>query len=303
MKQVSPFSAKLIRILIVLLLVGLIAGAAVGCADTSVPVSNANETTSKPVDGLLKVHYIDVGQGDSAFRELPDGKTILIDAGPKGQGATVVLYIKSLGHSSIDYLVATHPDADHIGGMSLVIESFAIGEVWEPSRTSNSNTYRDLQVLITARNIPRRIAQAGDLIHAADNLTATVLSPAADKTYRNDNNDWSIIIELVFGSDIFLFTGDASTAVILDAKNDKIDVLKVGHHGSNTSTDERLVSALSPDYAVFSVGKNGFGHPHLEVLNFLSTADIFRTDKQGTIIIVSDGTSITVNTAPWVFGQ
>lgn len=223
---------------------------------------------------------------------MPDGKTMLIDAGPTESGRTVVDYIASLGYSRIDYVVATHPHEDHIGGMAQVLSSFDAGEMWMPRATSNTATFENLLDVIASKGIPVHAAESGKTICSTGNASATILSPRAT-TYSN-LNDWSVVLEVKIGEKSFLFTGDASVGVIEQACTHHIDVLKVGHHGSKTSTDEELVNQLSPTYAVISVGKrNSYGHPSSEALSALSSVPhLYRTDLQGTITIECDGDSL-----------
>ncbi len=217
---------------------------------------------------------------------------MLIDAGTTESGPKVVGYIASLGYSRIDYVVATHPHEDHIGGMARVLNSFDVGEIWMPRATSNTATFENLLDVIASKGIPVHAAEAGKTICSTDDVSATVLSPR--ETSYSNLNDWSVILEVKVGEKSFLFTGDASTNVIEKACTHHVDVLKVGHHGSKTSTDAQLVSQLSPSYAVISVGRNNsYGHPSSEVLSALSSVPhLYRTDLQGTITIGCDGTSL-----------
>ena len=217
---------------------------------------------------------------------------MLIDAGPAESGQKAADCIASLGYSRIDYVVATHPHEDHIGGMARILNSFDIGEIWMPRATSNTATFENLLDVIASRGIPVHAAEAGKVICADGNASATILSPR--ETSYSNLNDWSVILEVKVGEKSFLFTGDASTSVIEKACTQHVDVLKVGHHGSKTSTDEKLVSQLSPSYAVISVGKhNSYGHPSSEALSALSSVPhLYRTDLQGTITIDCDGSSL-----------
>ena len=242
--------------------------------------------------GEASVHFIDVGQGDSEFIELPNGKTMLIDAGPTESGGEVASYIAGLGYSRIDYIVATHPHEDHIGGMARVLRSFDIGEIWMPRATSNTATFEGLLDVIAEKGIPVHAAEEGKIVCSDEGFSATILSPF--ETSYSDLNDWSVILELDVGARSFLFTGDASSGVIGKACSHRVDVLKVGHHGSRTSTTPQLVEVLSPDWAVISVGAgNSYGHPSEEVLAALSgVAHLLRTDLDGTVTLSCDGETI-----------
>lgn len=217
---------------------------------------------------------------------------MLIDAGPAESGDKVASYIARLGYSRIDFVVATHPHEDHIGGMARVLGSFDVGEIWMPRATSNTATFERLLDAIADKGIPVHAAEKGKVICSGGGATATVLSPS-EATY-SDLNDWSAIVELDVGSRSFLFTGDASSGVIGKACSHHVDVLKVGHHGSRTSTTPQLAGVLSPDWAVISVGTgNSYGHPSEEVLSALSgVAHLLRTDLDGAVTLSCDGETI-----------
>ena len=240
-----------------------------------------------------KVHFIDVGQGDSELVELPNGQTMLIDAGTPQSGNQVANEIKSLGYSRIDYLVATHPHADHIGGMAEIINSFDIGEIYMPKVSTTTATYENLLDAIAAKGLSIHTAKAGVTIAADNTFSVQIISPMLDD--YADINDWSAIIRYNTASKNVLFTGDAGKDVIRDTNPGKIDVLKVSHHGSRNGTDEALATELSPAYAVISCGlNNSYGHPHEEVLDALKGTQLYRTDLQGTIDMTIDANGISI---------
>lgn len=245
----------------------------------------------------LSVHYIDVGQADSVYISLPDGKTMLIDAGENEDGDTVVNYIKALGVSSIDYLVATHPHADHIGGIDDVINNFDIGTLYMPDAYSNTKTFESVLDAVENNNVKMVRAKNGVYICKESDLTIKILSPIS--THYDETNDYSAVVRIVYGDTSFLFMGDAEKLVerqlISSSEQISSDVLKVGHHGSSTSSCEQFIKAVSPSLAVISVGEsNSYGHPHDEVLRRLQGAHIpiLRTDLQGTVVVGSDGKNI-----------
>ena len=256
--------------------------------------AGAAKTDAEPQgDGTLTAHFIDVGQGDASFYELPDGKTLLVDAGTSESGATVSGYIRSLGYDHIDYLVATHPHEDHIGGMAAVVNGFEIGEIWAPRATHDTQAYEDFLDAVSAKNLTIQSATAGKSIGAGGNCAINVLSPAADAN-PDDLNDWSVVIELAYGKTSFLLTGDASASVLRSIAPGAVDVLKVGHHGSGTSTDASLAAALAPQISIISCGAgNDYGHPDQSTLDALSSSTIYRTDLNGDIVVVSDGETVT----------
>ncbi|MCB2285730.1 MBL fold metallo-hydrolase [Clostridium algidicarnis] len=253
------------------------------------------------VNSNLKVHYIDVEQGDSTLIQIDD-KNILIDAGPGIAKEKVVSYLKEAGVSKLDYVIATHPHEDHIGNMADIIDSFEIGEFIAPKAISTTKSFENMIKSLKAKNLQIKTPNAGDKI----SLGAAQLEIIApnNNSYQYLNN-YSIVTKLKYGNRSFIFTGDAesiSEGEILAKQLDlSADVLKVGHHGSKTSTTDQFLKAINPKYAVISVGKdNNYGHPDKEVLYKLANnnTDIFRTDKQGTIVAESDGNIITFNTDP-----
>ncbi|MEG6566986.1 ComEC/Rec2 family competence protein [Thermoanaerobacterium saccharolyticum] len=280
-----------------------LAGCSTNTTNFNQSQGEVQNTTAKSEDGLLKVHFIDVEQGDSIFIESPDGKTMLIDAGVPEMGKKVVEYIKSLGVTKIDILVGTHPHEDHIGGMDRVIESFEIGRFYMPRVTANTKTFE--YVLNTAKNKGLKIdvAKAGVTLDLGPSVSAKMIAPNSSK--YDDLNEYSAVIKLAYKSTSFLFTGDAgaeSEKEMIERGYDlKSDVLKVGHHGSSTSTTASFLDDVSPKYAVISCGKgNDYGHPHSSTLKKLRNRNIpvYRTDECGTIIASSDGQNISFNVKP-----
>ncbi len=245
--------------------------------------------------GPLKAHFIDVGQGDSEFIELPDGKTLLIDGGPTDAGEKVLSYIKGLGYSRIDYVVATHPHEDHIGGLTTVVSSLDVGELWAPDASTNTETFENFLDTIESRGIETHGASAGKSIGSSDLYSIQILGPQSGASF-DDLNDASAIVLLTYGQNSFLFTGDASSSLISQACSTHVDVLKVGHHGSRTSTNAGLVASLTPTYAVISYGiGNSYGHPTQEALDALSGTTVYGTGANGTVTIESDGTSLSAS--------
>lgn len=250
---------------------------------------NSNED-----DGSLRVHYLDVWQGDSTFIELPNGKTILIDAGEAEYGDRVVKYIKNLGYSKINYLFATHPHSDHIGGLKKVVKTFDIGSIYMPDITSNSNFYLDLLKTIENKNKKVITVKAGKTIISEDDIDLKVLAPIEDE--YEEVNDYSIVLKLTYKDKKFLFMADAeyeSEMDLLDSKYDiSADYLKVGHHGSTSSTNYYFLKKVSPKIGIISVGKNNdYGHPKDKILEKLKNqgVKIYRTDLNGNIVIKTDG--------------
>lgn len=257
------------------------------------PSPQNGNSVSPGLSGELTVSFIDVGQGDSAFIELPDGKTMLIDAGVSEAADTILRLIQEKGYKKIDYLIATHPHADHIGGMKKVIKNFDIGEIYMPKASNNTKTYEKLLEAIAERGMKIKTAKAGMKICEGIELLAP------NGASYEDLNNYSVVLRIVNGSHRFLFMGDAeilSENEILNAGFDvRADVVKVGHHGSGTSSGNDFVSAVQAKYAVFSVGDdNSYNHPHIFVVEKWKKAgaQICRTDEMGTITFRSDGTAL-----------
>ena len=259
-------------------------------SDTGAP----SATTQTSANVTIK--FIDVGQGEAILIALPE-KTMLIDAGPTGSAPKIAQVLQELGRDKIDYLVATHPDEDHIGGMADVISNTQIGTIYAPNKTNNTATYRKFLAAIQNNNLQITLAEAGTIIDQTDDYKLEILWPKKDANFP-DTNDYSIIIKLTVGNKTFLFTGDAPTSAILDSNPGHIDVLKVSHHGSRTGTTEQLVRKLSPTYAVVSYAvDNSYGHPMQSVLNALRkhSVEVWGTGANGTITITCDGTDIDIS--------
>lgn len=246
----------------------------------------------------MTVHFIDVGQADSIFIELPEGKTMLVDAGGNSDGEKVCDYIRSCGGGKIDYLVGTHPHADHIGGMDDVIREFEIGEFYMPKVSANTKTFEDVLDAAAEKEMKIKTAKAGKYIFETESASCRILSPAEEK--YSGLNEYSAVLMLSCGNVNFLLTGDAEAEnEYAISGNIGADVLKVAHHGSSSSSTEAFLKRVNPDYAVISVGAdNKYSHPSDEVVKRLSQcgAKILRTDVNGDIIIETDGENILYRT-------
>lgn len=247
--------------------------------------------------GLLHVYCLDVGQGDSTLIKTPKGQNILIDGGDNSQGHKVVKYLKHYGVKELDAVVATHPDADHIGGLDTVLRAVPVKSVYAPKVSHTTKSYQDFLLAVKKQKLTITSVKAG-VVLPLDGVTAIFLGPVRD--YGKDLNAWSAVLKLTYQDTSYLFTGDAErkseTDMVNSGANLKADVYKVGHHGSGTSTSAHFLEAINPMYAVISVGKdNKYGHPKNVVLKRLkkSNTQVFRTDKQGTITSTSDGKTIT----------
>ena len=247
----------------------------------------------------IKVHYIDVGEGDSIFIELPNDMTMLIDAGESNVSSYIAEYIRDLGYLKIDYLIGTHPHADHIGGMSYIINNFVIGKIYMPKAISTSKTYENLLNTIVDNNLKVTTAKVGVSILNIDNLRVDIIAPNSDN--YSDLNNYSAVIKIVYKNKSFLFMGDAERVSEDEIKTDvSVDVIKVGHHGSDTSSSASFVKKVNAKYAIISVGAdNEYNHPSEDVVSRFqsSGAKVYRTDLNGNIIVTSDGDTLEVTTS------
>jgi len=248
--------------------------------------------------GPVTVHYINVGQGDSILIQ-QDGHNMLIDAGTNAVESAVVNYLKSKGITRLDYVIGTHPHEDHIGGLDKVIDNFTVDKFIMPKVTHTTQTFKDVITAAQNKGLKITVPTVGDK-YSLGVADFTILAPN-NSSYSNLNN-YSVVIKLKFGNRSFIFTGDAeslSEGEILAKQLDITgDVLKLGHHGSKTSTTQSFLNKVNPKYAVVSCGKNNsYKHPHQETLNKLKAKNIkvYRTDEAGTIIATSNGSSLSFN--------
>ena len=257
---------------------------------------HAQNETLEVGDGLT-VHFIDVGQGDCILLTC-DGKTMLIDGGSSDQGDRVVRYLKRAGVQRLDIVVSTHPHRDHVGGLDTVVQNFPIGKLYTPVTESDNAFFQDLVAACRTANVKLTVPKA-DSTFSLGGATVTVLGPRGKYQEQENVNNMSIVLRVEYGEKAFLFTGDAEydeETAILDAKCIvDVDVIKAGHHGSEDSTGSRLLLEATPAYCVISVGTgNEYGHPDEALLSRLEDADVevLRTDEQGTIVCVTDGTDL-----------
>lgn len=265
--------------------------------------------TSKP-EGTLEVHYIDVGQGDATLIKC-GSHAMLIDGGNNNKGTTVQLYLKKQGVESLDYVIGTHPDADHIGGLDVIVYKYNCDTVIMPDYEKDTKTYQELVDVIHDKNMKITYPVVGEQ-YALGEAKFTIIAPNSN-SYGGNANDYSVAILLEYGKNRFLFTGDAEEASETEMLSNGIelsaDVYKVAHHGSRSASTQEFLNAVRPKYAVISCGEgNSYGHPHAEVLNRLRSmgVEVFRTDEQGSIIASSDGENITWNcsaTDSWQSGE
>jgi len=260
---------------------------------------SAPEPTEQNAAGELIVTFIDIGQGDSELIQQGDN-AVLIDTGEYSQRQILTDTLGSLGVTSLDYVIATHPHSDHIGSMNVIIDSYDVRHVMMPYATANTVSFQKMLESISKKGLHIEHPAPGSSIRAG-NIELEILAPNSDK--YEDTNDISIITRLQWGATAFIFEGDAEALsekeVLNKGFNVSADVIKIGHHGSSSSSSDAYLDAVNPRAAVITCGQgNVYGHPHKEVLDRLSIRNIavYRTDTMGTITMRSNGTDITVET-------
>ncbi|MFI8577884.1 S-layer homology domain-containing protein [Rossellomorea aquimaris] len=249
----------------------------------------------------FSAHFIDVGQGDSTLLTLTNGKTILIDAGRQSAGEMVVSYLKQAGVDSIDLVVATHPDADHIGGLLDVLNDIPVKKVLDSGKAHTSQTYLDYLNLVDQKNIAFEVAKTGQSIDLDPNVQIKVLHAFEN---ASDNNDASIVLRATNGCSSVLLMADADYGIedeVVRNLDVQSTVLRTGHHGSNTSTSAAFVEAVDPSVAILSYGENSYGHPDSEVVQNLKNAgvDIYSTYESGDIVADFNGCNVSVEGSPY----
>ncbi|ERI93891.1 metallo-beta-lactamase domain protein [Clostridiales bacterium oral taxon 876 str. F0540] len=262
---------------------------------TGCQTSDSNEAFNSKNKGKLVVHYIDVGQADSILVQV-NNRNLLIDAGNNDDKDKIISYLQKQGVKRLDYVVATHPHEDHIGGMSAVVRKFPIGDFYAPKVTNTTKTFENMITSLNGKKI--KAAKAGVDLNLGENTKCEILAPNSDK--YEDLNNYSAVIKITYGENKFLFMGDAeklSENEILSKNFDiSSDVIKIGHHGSSSSSGKAFLDKVSPKIAVISCGRNNdYGHPHKETLSELKTRKIttYRTDIDGTIVLIADGKKIS----------
>lgn len=264
---------------------------------------NGQNNTYITKDGVISVHYIDVEQGDCELIVAGDTK-ILIDCGEAFFSERVIKYISGLGIRKLDYVIATHPHDDHIGGMADILDRFSIGKVIMPEipdkTLSITKNFERMLDVISRKNIAAEYSRTDSNIQLDNGAVLQFLAPVHDD--YSDLNNFSIACRLVYGSNSFLFTGDIERAAESDIINSgaylKSDVLKVAHHGSTSSSTAAFIDMVSPRYAVICVGEdNSYGHPKQQIIDCLKecNATIYTTMQQGNIVFVSNGEEISIS--------
>ena len=260
-------------------------------------IDTANNGDHLPHEGMY-VHFIDVGQGDATLVVTSAGN-VLIDGGDNNMGRRVNNYLDSLGINSLSYVIATHPHADHIGGLISVLDEREVGVLILPQVVHNTNTFERFLDAIDNNNVPTRYSEVGTSFNLGGAIF-TILAPQV--TGCGNLNNCSVVLRVDYGERSFLLTADAE----LESENHmldnfynhlNVDVLRIGHHGSHTSTSDPFLAAVDPSIAVISVGQgNNWGHPHAVVMDRLAAASIpiYRTDMHGNIVMWTNGIELNI---------
>lgn len=262
----------------------------------SVTTTSSIILPAKQATGTLRVYYFDVDQGDSTLIITPNNRTILIDGGSKTQGQAVVKYLEGLGAKSLDVMIASHFDADHIGGLNDVLKAVNVKSLFAPQFSTPSAPYKELLNTVKNKGLTLQKAQIGVSLDI-DGVTADFLAPLDE--YESDPNAGSAVVKVNYKNTSFLFTSDAEAKsegdLIANAIDVQADVLKVGKHGAKTSTSKSFIDEVLPTYSIISVGNNKQGYPDAGIIDTLKNVNstIYRTDQQGTIIAISDGDQIS----------
>ena len=262
-------------------------------------LGSGQDTSSSPaLGGSFTVQYLDVGQGDSELIQC-DGHYMLIDGGTSKYSDKIYATLKAQDITALDYIVNTHPHEDHVGGLSGALQFATVKTALSSVKSYDGEGFKDFKKYLKKQGVSITVPSPGDTF-TLGSASVTVLGPIEDS---DDPNDLSIVLRVVYGDTSFLFVGDAQTSeendILASGRTVKSDVLKVGHHGSETSTGADFLAAVAPKYAVIEVGdSNSYNHPNQGTLDRLKAAGVtlFRTDLQGTITCTSDGKALTFQT-------
>lgn len=284
-----------------LLVLVLAAGAFLRAQTTQQPEDEAaGVQNGQPLDGVLTVRFLNVGQGDSVLLAC-NGAAMLLDGGSVSEGQFLVSRLNRLGVQTLNYVVNTHPDEDHCGGLAGVLAKYPAEHVYASVTEHTTKAFSNVVKYAEQQDKQIEVPEAGDSWGLGD-ATVTVIGPVAQ---YDDTNNGSLVLRVDYGETSFLFTGDmekqAEADLLASGANVRADVLKVGHHGSVTSTSDSFLAAVQPSIAVISAGEgNDYGHPHKETMQKLEAypLTIYRTDTQGEIIVKSDAMTLTVTTDP-----
>jgi competence protein ComEC len=286
---------KISKVIFIIILIILVIIIAILNNKSKVNENNVEYDNLNINNNELNIFYLNVGQGDSTLLTI-NGYTMLIDSGNDSDGYYISQFLKSQNYYKIDYFIVTHFDEDHMGGAYKILEEFDIGTLYMPNDESETKTYQKFIETISKYDINTNtnLIASNDITYSLGNANWKILN-----INGNTSNDSSIVIELDYINTKYLFMADSPVSVENNLECENIDVLKVAHHGSNTSTSEQFLDKITPKYAIISVGaNNSYGFPKQEILERLKTRkiEVYRTDLNGTIWITSNGKDINVKT-------
>lgn len=296
MERVKEMWRKLISGIV---MIGLLASLAVGCSKGSGSQSGASAVPAQA--GNLVVKVLDVGQSDAILVKAGD-QTMLIDSGDISTREQLLKQLQQAGVTRLDKVVITHPHADHLGGMPVLMEKYPIGMIYDSGQTTTTALYRTYMTEVKKKNIPFTVVKAGQSVTLSEGVTFDVLGPQQPFLTESPLNNNSIVLRLQYGQFSMLFTGDAEKEAeerLVKQYGGKLQsqVLKSGHHGSNTSSSPLFLKAVAPAAVVISVGvNNDYHHPHPATLKKYAEAkyQVYRTDQQGAVTITSDGNTYSI---------
>lgn len=297
-----------------ILLIGMLSFGMVGCESPKEDASNStveneikHEESKKEeakTNRELKIHFIDVGQADAILIQ-QGSENMIIDAGNNEDEGILKSYLSDQGIKELKYVVGTHAHEDHIGSMDYIINSFKVGKVYFPKQTATTKTFENFVGSVKNKGMQLTVPKVGETFKLGE-ANCTILGPVGSK--YEDANDYSIVLKVEFGENSFMLTGDAEAVsemeMVKGGTNLKADLLKIGHHGSKSSTCSNFLSAVNPKYAVISVGKdNSYKHPSQSTMDRLKEkgVQVYRTDENGTIVVTSDGKNISFNSSPGTY--
>lgn len=272
-----------------------------GCSRNNGKLAEQGQVAEGQQHSPLIVKVLDIGQGDAILIRVA-GQTVLVDTGDIEQRDKMVAYIKKEGITTIDKVIITHPHADHLGGMPGIIDNFKVGHIYDSGKTGTTALYRQYLSLVNKKNIPFTVVTPGTEIIIANDIKLKFLAPDKSLLADNEINNSSVVAKLIDNKFSMLLTGDAekeSEALMIKgyASELKSNVLKAGHHGSNTSSTPEFLKAVGPEAAIISVGANNdYHHPHPSTIKKYAADKIkvYRTDLDGTVTITSDGNTYTI---------
>lgn len=273
-----------------------------GCSKQNVkPAGQGGQKQTSSAGSPLTVKVLDIGQGDAILIRVA-GQTVLVDSGDISTREKLVQYIKKEGITTIDKVIITHPHADHLGGMPGVLENFKVNQIYDSGQTTTTALYRQYLTLVKKKEIPFTVLTAGTEIVIADDIKLKVFAPEKPFITESELNNNSIVTKLVYNNFSMLLTGDAEkeseNRMVKTYGNElKSTILKVGHHGSNTSSSIEFLKIVAPEAAIISLGANNdYHHPHPSTMKKLTEAKmkVYRTDTDGTVTVNSDGKNYTI---------